>query len=250
MKYYSEKILPVIRSYKPNNVISRWRRRKYSSTIIFQSHTPISGDVKVIDYGSERQLVINGDTHSLSFTNGKWNEVRRECWGQFYRTPFALVRHPKVLLLGLGGGTVLHLLHQDLHPSSMVALERDPEILEIAKSFFSLANVPGLEIILGDASVTLKQLQTNNNKFDLIIDDIFYQMASDTINRIREHVEILFSLLHTGGSVVFNHPIDKPTEINHTRHFVHTLEDMDCVVSVKSIRQRWWNDIIFCRRKN
>src|SRR5439155_598853 len=116
--------------------------------------------------GRERRLLIKGETHSLAFTSGSWSEARREYWGQFLKTPYPIREKPEILVLGLGGGTVLRLFHEQLSPASITVLERDPRIVEVAKKYFGFESIPGVQLMIGDAKQSLKKLVSSGKKFD------------------------------------------------------------------------------------
>lgn len=76
-----------------------------------------------------------------------------------------------VLLLGLGAGSVPHILHHEwgLKPR-IVAVELDPAMEDLARKYFGLEGIPGLEVIIGDATV---QIHAIAERFDLILVDLF-----------------------------------------------------------------------------
>ena len=76
-----------------------------------------------------------------------------------------------ILILGLGGGSVIKTLHDDYNfKNNITALEIDPVIIDIAKDEFDLSENKNLQIICDDA---LSFMNQNNKLFDLIIIDLF-----------------------------------------------------------------------------
>mgnify|MGYP001072122832 CR=1 FL=1 len=76
-----------------------------------------------------------------------------------------------VLLLGLGGGSVIETLRKDFdYQKHISAIEIDPVIIDLAKEEFQLKIFNNLDIICDDA---LHFVEKNNNTFDLIIIDLF-----------------------------------------------------------------------------
>ena len=85
----------------------------------------ISGRIRVVDYRRERRLIVSGAILSAYPLDGDWSTIEREYWWQ----GVARVRfppHPRVLLVGLGGGTQAHLVHRLATPRLITAIERDP----------------------------------------------------------------------------------------------------------------------------
>jgi len=76
----------------------------------------------------------------------------------------------RVLVLGLGGGTVIHALRHFAQPQQFVAVELSAEHVRIARRFF---NIRGKDIELHCADAVEWVRQYRGEKFDLIIDDLF-----------------------------------------------------------------------------
>jgi len=77
----------------------------------------------------------------------------------------------KVLLLGLGGGSVVKTLREDFgFTGHITAVELDKDIIDIALHEFGLVKDKKLEVINGDA---LQVVSSLDNYYDLIIIDIF-----------------------------------------------------------------------------
>ena len=76
-----------------------------------------------------------------------------------------------ILILGLGGGSVIETLLKDFnYINNITALEIDPVIIDIAKDEFNLLENKNLKIICDDA---LNFMKHNKSLFDLIIIDLF-----------------------------------------------------------------------------
>lgn len=75
-----------------------------------------------------------------------------------------------VLVLGLGGGALIHLFQHFIKPDRVVAVELDQTHIYVAKRFFKLNN-KSVEIVHSDAHAWLHQYK--GPPFDIIIDDLF-----------------------------------------------------------------------------
>ncbi|MDI6804777.1 MAG: methyltransferase domain-containing protein [Bacteroidota bacterium] len=241
MNYFSK--------YSINKGIHKLRRTFNTPRIIARSTSDVSGLIEVIDIGRERQLLINGETHSFIMTRGKWNEVKRECWGYMSRSPFALTKQPRVLVCGLGGGSIIHLLDKSYHPAYFTAIEHDPEIVKLAMDYFSLNKIRNLSVIIGDANEALNNLSDSQEKFDLIIDDVFYVSARFNVEVQKDLIQLFTSLLAQNGVITFNRAIDTEEDIDKVEVFKNILSASGYRVKSKSIRQIGWNDIIYCQLK-
>ena len=115
-----------------------------------------------------------------------------------------LAKHPpeRVLLLGLGTGSVPHILRNELGLACHIsAVELDPAMIQLGKDFFGLEGMPGLEVIQGDATVRLHAMK---DRYDLVVVDLFDDLdlarGADTPgfgHALREHCQI-------DGTVCFN----------------------------------------------
>lgn len=80
----------------------------------------------------------------------------------------------RALLLGLGGGTVAHLLARRCPDARIVGVERDPEVLAVAFAEFGLDAVPNLEAVEADAFAWVAaHAASEPASFDLICLDLF-----------------------------------------------------------------------------
>lgn len=116
-----------------------------------------------------RELRID-DTFASYYQPGKpvtrsvWDALAAPVlWGAGGRRP------PRVLILGLGGGSAARLLRALSPGSQIVAVEYDPEVVRAAREHFDLDEL-GLEVVVDDAHL---QLRTERRRFDLVIEDVF-----------------------------------------------------------------------------
>jgi len=80
----------------------------------------------------------------------------------------------RALILGLGGGTAAHLLARRCPGVRIVGVERDPEVLAVARSEFALDEIPNLEVAEADAFVWVAaHCESEPASFDLVCLDLF-----------------------------------------------------------------------------
>src|SRR5207247_2156857 len=85
-----------------------------------------------------------------------------------------LPRHPRALIVGLGGGTQLHLLRAIAKPRALTAVERDPVILRAAYAWFGLRDVGGVEYLCADAGTAAAALLAAGRRFEYVMEDVDY----------------------------------------------------------------------------
>lgn len=214
--------------------------------LIHRVHSPISGEIAVHDAGRERTLSINGEAHSIGATRGSWREAEAECWGAIASPPFPLPDRPEVLMLGLGGGTALRLIVERRAPRAVTAVELDPAVVDIARRFFGLDELREVEVVVADARAAMEALRARGASFDLLVDDVYYHVTTAGAEPGRSVLGLMTGLVRPGGTIVFNRPVDDPAQIPAHERFAAELKAAGHRVETRSIRRRWWNDVIYC----
>jgi spermidine synthase len=199
----------------------------------------MSGRIRVVDYRRERRLIVGGAILSAYPLDGDWSTIEREYWWQ----GVASVRfppHPRVLLVGLGGGTQAHMVHRLTTPRLITAIERDEVILEVARRWFGLAELGPMEFYCGDAETTAQALAHAGRRFDFVMEDAAY---ADVYGRSRAIVESVVPLVAPGGTLVVN---------RHHRGDAGTLARMMRPrfesVRLRRVRREGENVLIFAER--
>lgn len=118
--------------------------------------------------GHSRRLYTNGVFHSQHnprqpLTGSVWDLLMLPAF-------FAPASVRRVLLLGVGGGAVVHLLNRFLKPQCIVGIELDPVHLEVARRYFE-ADAPNVTLRRADALHWVERY--GGAPFDMIIDDLF-----------------------------------------------------------------------------
>lgn len=119
--------------------------------------------------GRTRRLYTDGVLHSQYnpkhlLTGGVWDLLMLPA---FFCEPGQLRR---VLVLGVGGGAVIHLLKQHVAPEHIRAIELNRTHVELGRRYFQLQQ-PGVQLVQADAVKWLQRYQ--GPPFDMIIDDLF-----------------------------------------------------------------------------
>lgn len=131
--------------------------------------------------GASTRLYTNGVFHS------QWNPNRPfsgNIW-DLLAIPALFVDAKKinrVLILGVGGGTVIRLLKTLIHPCHMIGIELNPVHLEIARKFFGVIKSNHLKLIQDDAIDWIKSY--TGEPFDLIIEDLFGDDSGEPVRVI------------------------------------------------------------------
>lgn len=153
--------------------------------------------------GATRRLYTNKVFHSQYNPN---KVIQGGIWDLLYMPAFCLAdkKIQRVLVLGVGGGTVLQQLHKYITPAKITGIELNPVHLYVAKKFFGLKH-KSFELIEADAIAWLDDYK--GEKFDLIIDDLFGHHngeAERVISVNKSWSGILLKHLNPDGMLVIN----------------------------------------------
>ena len=127
-------------------------------------------DYEVRTAGHSIRLYTNGVFHS------QWNPNRvlaNALWDLLVLPGFLLPRTKplKILVLGVGGGTVLRQALQLFPVGKIVGVDLDEVHLQIARDWFGLSNNRRIQLVHADAKQWITA--ASSNQFDLVIDDLF-----------------------------------------------------------------------------
>jgi spermidine synthase len=143
---------------------------------------------------------VAGDILSVYPLDGDWSRLRRDYWWQ----ALAAVRLPRrasALLVGLGGGTQVHLLRALARPRMITVIERDPVIMRAAMEWFGLGPLGPLECYCSDAALVAHTLLRARRRFGFVMEDTAYAAPLD---ESRALVRTLADLVAPGGMLVVN----------------------------------------------
>lgn len=114
----------------------------------------------------------------------------------------------KVLIVGLGGGAMVHFLKHHDPQVAVDVVEIDPEIVKVADKFFQVRSGGKVNIITEDG---VKYLSTTAERYDVIYMDAFLKPSATTdVNGVPlaaktvEFYQQVQQKLNPGGIVVFN----------------------------------------------
>jgi len=174
--------------------------RRRGSQTLFEVSSPLSGRLRVVESRGTRRLVAAGQTLSAYPVSGDWSRLRREYWWRAFEG-LPLPPRPRVLLVGLGGGTQIHVLRDVAAPRAVTAVERDPLIIRVARDWFGVRATDDLEVICGEAQVIVPRLIGSRRRFELVVEDATY---ADVTGYSLTLCRSLSRLVAPGGTLVAN----------------------------------------------
>jgi spermidine synthase len=107
----------------------------------------------------------------------------------------------KVLLIGLGSGTIPKRFTRDYPDVSVDSIELDPAVVDVARRFFEVREDARHRIIVQDGRVYLRRADV---KYDLIVLDAYFAEGIPFHLATKEFLEIVRDRLAPGGLVASN----------------------------------------------
>jgi len=124
--------------------------------------------VRIDDSGGTIALVVD-ETFASLYRPG---EIATHCVWDAIAAPLLWLppaRRRRILILGLGGGSVARLARAMAPDAEIVGVEFDPEVVRLARQSLDLDRLD-VEVVVADA---LDWLKSAKGKFDAILEDIF-----------------------------------------------------------------------------
>jgi spermidine synthase len=113
-----------------------------------------------------------------------------------------------ILLLGVAGGSVIHILRKEWGiRAPITAVEKDATLVEIGKQHFGLGDYADMHLVLTDAA---EFMHDNQQKFSLIIIDLFIETTIPQVFLEDAFLADVCRALSDGGMVCFNHITEFP----------------------------------------
>jgi len=155
--------------------------------------------------GNTRRIYKNGVLHSQFnptrlFTGSVWDLLSIPA---LFHPPQLIQR---VLILGVGGGTVIHQLPYLSNITSIVGVDLDKTHLMVARKFFALKKSNQVKLHHAEAKSWLNS--NAHQRFDMIIDDIFTEHDGEPVRAIDSDaawMRLLLARLDDHGILVQNY---------------------------------------------
>lgn len=177
------------------------RALKFISSFFF-THTieerksEVSGKLDVF-YSNGKYML---DTANVNYSFGGDLTVFQKAFGQFK------VRERKIknaLILGFGAGSVASILQDEFGKEvEMVGVEKDAEVISLAKKYFSIHKYKKLSLHCADAHDFV--LTTSPAPFDLVVVDIFIDLVVPEKFQDEKFISALNKFLSPEGILFYN----------------------------------------------
>ena len=173
--------------------------------LIYSTSSKYNNQIEVFQIGDHRQLSVNSTVQSISWETPS---AKTRVWGRL--AELVKDKRPKaknILMFGLGGGTIAHLLNQYLPEMQLTAVEIDQVMIDVAQKYFELDSIKNLTVIVADALRVCAEPESYNllkDTFDVVIVDIYCGDKYPDLGKSGTFFSRLRWFVKTGGMVVFN----------------------------------------------
>lgn len=163
---------------------------------------PITVKTYQSDYSGKLEITYqNGkkviDTKNANYSYGTLQKIL-----DFGLQKINITTVNSILVLGLGGGSVIDTLYNKYQYSNKItAVELDKVMIDVAAKEFGITATDKLTIVNGDA---LKFIAESNKKFDLIIIDLFIDVEVPESVYSTNFFNHIYNRLTSKGQFIFN----------------------------------------------
>ncbi|MFC1749187.1 spermidine synthase, partial [Pseudomonadota bacterium] len=179
-----------------------------SHVIQFQKNS-IFGDIFVVDSNAKRHLRF-GNACGADQSSIDLDEPDRIIMEYVRNAALSLAyaKHRKsVLIVGMGGGVFSNMLAKQLPDIEIDAIEIDPVVVEVAKTFFKTTATPRYRIHIQDAA---EYISKTDKHYDIILLDAYGSDGIPEHLATKSFFKQVASRLNPDGVVVANFGLDSP----------------------------------------
>lgn len=183
---------------------------------LFQVKSKYNGDIKVTSGFGECRLIAAGYTQSRTLNK---DGLTGSYWDGFVNDIIRLDHDSRVLILGLGGGTIAKLLTKKFGPIAIDGVEIDPIMVELGQKYLDFRE-KNVKIIIDDAKNFIKDARF---KYDLVCVDLFSHgdVAVGTESKI--FFEDIKQIISKNGIVVINKIFTNNQDLKKYVDFLHEI---------------------------
>ncbi|WP_329805077.1 spermidine synthase [Flavobacterium facile] len=205
---------------------------------VYNKSSNISKSLEVTLYNGKTLL----NTKNTNYSYGSLQSVLKK--GLLTIGQSEISKMNSVLVLGVAGGSVVKTLITDFEfTKNITGVELDPEIIEIANSYFDLDKISNFKCVIEDAE---KFVSTGTDKFDLIIIDIFKDTEMPEFLFEERFINSIKQRLNINGFIIFNMMILDTYKKDKIQNYLNHFEAQNYSKNVLKNVERY-NDLIIIK---
>lgn len=164
---------------------------------VLKTSSSYNRDIRIVEESGKYKLLVNGATETGQYIK-KLLKFAVDTLGISKETN---VR--SVLVLGVAGGTIIHMLHALYPKAQITGVDIDQVMIDLGKKYFGLNDIPKLTLIVADAKDFIKYQQAK--KYDCIVIDLFIGRDIPDFVSSRDYLQAIHRLLLPKGFVFINY---------------------------------------------
>lgn len=202
--------------------------------IIYKTYSDYNGEINVYLLFGRKSISVDNLTQSGPIVESLWKEAlgRLKVYDLTVRN---------ILVLGVGGGSVVKVLRAKYADTDIVGVEIDKKMVDIGKQFFELGKYKA-KIIIADA---FSFVQKNQSKYDLICIDLLVGRVMPKKFSSLFFFKNIKNILKQDGVVIINQlrlKSKKNKEIS-----CNLVDVLSKIFNKVEVKKPLINTLIFCR---
>ncbi len=162
---------------------------------IFRASSRFNRDIRVVEVYGKRKLLVEGSRQSGTYMEKLWKEALRT-----FGFPSGDVG--SILILGVAGGTVIHLLRKLYPDAHITGIDIDKTMIDIGKKYFGLNQLANTSFLAVDAK---EYVGKERKKYDLVIVDMSSGRHIPNFVLTDPFLDSLKKLLSAKGQLIINY---------------------------------------------
>ncbi|MEK9143381.1 MAG: class I SAM-dependent methyltransferase [Patescibacteria group bacterium] len=167
--------------------------------VVLNTSSRYNSDIRLIRAWGEYKLLVHGSPQSGSYIRMLWRRALQKIKTDELHTITT------ILVLGVGGGTVIELLIKRFPHAVIIAVDIDPTMMAIAKKYFGIDMYTNVRLECGDANRFVEHSAKKGMVFDLIVVDLFIGATIPEFVSSIPFLKNLHAIVRPGGHLVINY---------------------------------------------
>ncbi|MBI4028804.1 MAG: fused MFS/spermidine synthase [Candidatus Blackburnbacteria bacterium] len=163
--------------------------------VVEETDSTFNGKIQVLKSIEGTRILVGGISQSGWLVKKVWKDALK-------KTKKLKPDVKRVLILGLGGGSVTELVSQYWPESEITGLDVDEKMVEMGRKYLKLDTLPDVRVVIADANSWVDKCK---EKYDLVLVDMYKGINIPPEFTTVSFMEKVKKLLRKDGVAAFNH---------------------------------------------
>lgn len=164
--------------------------------VLEERQSSFNGKIQVVKTLEGIRIVVGGVSQSGWLVRKVWDAALKKVHND--RPDIE-----RILVLGLGGGSVARLIKRYWPGSEIIGIDIDPDMVELGKKYLGLGGVSNLKVFIEDATGWVDK--NKGKSFDLVLVDLYKGAVIPKEFVQDSFLKKVVTLVKSGGVGAFNH---------------------------------------------